>query len=79
MAEAPEQKPKYGKASGARKRRRVRSSLEGAPTETASRLGGVVVFKDVWGWLTVGTSTFVLEDGTMAKRDCYLPGELAVL
>ncbi|KAG2836613.1 hypothetical protein PC116_g7379 [Phytophthora cactorum] len=51
MAEAPEQKPKYGKASGARKRRRVRSSLEGAPTETASRLGGVVVFKDVWGWL----------------------------
>ncbi|RAW20914.1 hypothetical protein PC110_g22642, partial [Phytophthora cactorum] len=34
-----------------RKRRRVRSSLEGAPTETASALGGVEVFKDVWGWL----------------------------
>ncbi|KAG3087486.1 hypothetical protein PI124_g17379 [Phytophthora idaei] len=38
MAEAPGQK---------RKRRRVRSSVEGAPTETTSALGGVVVFKDV--------------------------------
>ncbi|KAG2818110.1 hypothetical protein PC113_g13341 [Phytophthora cactorum] len=51
MAEAPGQKRKHDKAPGARKRRRVRSSLEGAPTETASALGGVEVFKDVWGWL----------------------------
>ncbi|KAG3157843.1 hypothetical protein C6341_g14635 [Phytophthora cactorum] len=51
MAEAPGQKRKYGKAPGARKRRRVRSSLEGAPTETTSALGGVAIFKDVLGWL----------------------------
>ncbi|KAG3231736.1 hypothetical protein PI124_g23169 [Phytophthora idaei] len=51
MAEAPGQKRKHDKAPGARKRRRVRSSLEGAPAETVSTLGGVAVFKDVWEWL----------------------------
>ncbi|KAG4247844.1 hypothetical protein PC116_g4382 [Phytophthora cactorum] len=50
MAEAPAQKRKHDKASGARKRRRVRSSLEGAPTESASSLGNVAIFTDVWGW-----------------------------
>ncbi|KAG3014551.1 hypothetical protein PC120_g12615 [Phytophthora cactorum] len=95
MAEAPGQKRKYGKAPGARKRRRVRSSLEGAPTETASALGGVAIFKDVLGWLVKAgwaskrPSSKSLDSSYKYFRpggrhdgkegDDYLLGELAVL
>ncbi|KAG3112114.1 hypothetical protein PI125_g8516 [Phytophthora idaei] len=95
MAEAPGQKRKHDKVPGARKRRRVRSSLEGAPTETASALGGVAVFKDVWGWLVKAGWTskrpfsksldsrykYVRPGGRHDgnEGDDYLLGELAVL
>ncbi|KAG2927092.1 hypothetical protein PC117_g14687 [Phytophthora cactorum] len=95
MAEAPGQKRKYGKAPGARKRRRVRSSLEGAPTETTSALGGVAIFKDVLGWLVKAgwaskrPSSKSLDSSYKYFRpggrhdgkegDDYLLGELAVL
>ncbi|KAG2985809.1 hypothetical protein PC120_g23963 [Phytophthora cactorum] len=48
MAEAPpDQKRKLDEPPGARKRRRVRSSVEGASAETARSLGGVAAVKDV--------------------------------
>ncbi|KAG6960210.1 hypothetical protein JG687_00008349 [Phytophthora cactorum] len=48
MAEAPpRQKCKRDEPPGARKRRRVRSSVERASAETARSLGGVAAFKDV--------------------------------
>ncbi|KAG2815555.1 hypothetical protein PC119_g15491 [Phytophthora cactorum] len=74
MAEAPAQKRKHDKASGARKRRRVRSSLEGAPTESASSLGNVAIFTDVWGWRVRPGGRHDGKEG-----DDYLLGELAVL
>ncbi|KAG3182174.1 hypothetical protein PC128_g14787 [Phytophthora cactorum] len=50
MAEAPpDQKRKLDEPPGARKRRRVRSSVEGASAETARSLGGVAAVKDVSG------------------------------
>ncbi|KAG3071201.1 hypothetical protein PI125_g22802 [Phytophthora idaei] len=93
MAEAPGQR--HDKAPGSRKRRRVRFSLEGAPTETASSLGGVAVFKDVWEWLVKARWTskrpsskcldsrykYVRPGGRHDGKegDGYLLGELAVL
>ncbi|KAG3155157.1 hypothetical protein PC128_g22131 [Phytophthora cactorum] len=74
MAEAPAQKRKHDKASGARKRRRVRSSLEGAPSESASSLGNVAIFTDVWGWRVRPGGRHDGKEG-----DDYLLGELAVL
>ncbi|KAG3127106.1 hypothetical protein C6341_g25106 [Phytophthora cactorum] len=50
MAEAPPgQKRKRDEPSGTRKRRSVRSSVEGVSAETASSLGSVAVFTDAWG------------------------------
>uniref|UniRef100_H3GV98 PiggyBac transposable element-derived protein domain-containing protein n=1 Tax=Phytophthora ramorum TaxID=164328 RepID=H3GV98_PHYRM len=50
MAEVPPgQKRKHDEPDNARKRRRVRSSAERPAIETASSLGGVAVFKTVWG------------------------------
>ncbi|KAG2883829.1 hypothetical protein PC115_g21509 [Phytophthora cactorum] len=52
MAEAPPgQKRKRDEPSGTRKRRSVRSSVEGVSAETASSLGSVAVFTDAWGAL----------------------------
>ncbi|KAG6947317.1 hypothetical protein JG687_00016174 [Phytophthora cactorum] len=54
MAEAPPgQKRKRDEPSGTRKRRSVRSSVEGVSAETASSLGSVAVFTDAWGSLWV--------------------------
>ncbi|ETP29518.1 hypothetical protein F442_21335 [Phytophthora nicotianae P10297] len=42
----------HDEPSGARKRRRGRSSVDGANEVTATSLGGVTAFKDVWAALT---------------------------
>ncbi|ETN15993.1 hypothetical protein PPTG_21848 [Phytophthora nicotianae INRA-310] len=42
----------HDEPSGARKRRRGRSSVNGANEVTATSLGGVAAFKDVWAALT---------------------------
>ncbi|KAF1773714.1 hypothetical protein GQ600_13010 [Phytophthora cactorum] len=84
MAEAPpRQKRKRDEPPGARKRRRVRSSVERAYAETARSLGGVAAFKDVWGalvkagWTSKRPSSNCLDSAT--KGAGYLLGELAVL
>ncbi|KAG2948712.1 hypothetical protein PC117_g5841 [Phytophthora cactorum] len=80
MAEAPpDQKRKLDEPPGARKRRRVRSSVEGASAETARSLGGVAAVKDVscldsrYKYIRPGGR----HDGE--ERADYLLGELAVI
>ncbi|KAG3110415.1 hypothetical protein PI125_g10020 [Phytophthora idaei] len=96
MAEAPPgQKRKRDEPPGARKRRRVRSSVERASAETARSLGGVAAFKDVWGalvkasWTSKRPSSKCLDSRYKYIRPGgrhdgeegadYLLGELAVL
>ncbi|KAE8952711.1 hypothetical protein PR001_g33174, partial [Phytophthora rubi] len=85
-------KRKHDEPVGARKRRRVSSRY---PMETASSLGGVAVFKDVWGalvkagWTSKRPSSKCLDTRYKyippggrhdgAEGVDYLLGELAVL
>ncbi|KAF1794214.1 hypothetical protein GQ600_3912 [Phytophthora cactorum] len=82
MAEAPAQKRKHDKV---RRQEAPPGEVQprGAPTESASSLGNVAIFTDVWGWRVKAGWTsnghpavFRLSvqvgsswrDGTMAKR-----------
>ncbi|KAI9988693.1 hypothetical protein PInf_022151 [Phytophthora infestans] len=52
MADTKAGRKRKHEPSGARKRRRGRASVDGAREKTATSLGGVAAFKDMWAALT---------------------------